>query len=268
MVFHDGTDFWLADGFHRVLAATRMKLEFIPVKVIKGTQDDAAWYALGANRTNGLRLSAAEKHAAVEKALDMRPDVSDRTIGNYVGVSDKTVAKCRSELDRPPASTAEIPQLKRTGLDGKKRALPKPKSSNYNDFQPETDDDPPPSTEPEKVPLCTSSRTVISDGLGRKVTHAGLAEAIRRDQELIDLATAISRVKTAVLAAKERDDPLFHDIMASQFEVDCGNLHRTIQSARPYTVCPYCGGDECKACKGRGWVNKMTYEMAPPEMKA
>ena len=66
VVFNDGTDFWLADGFHRVLAATRLKLEFIAVKVIKGTQDDAVWYALGANRTNGLRLSAAEKHAAVE----------------------------------------------------------------------------------------------------------------------------------------------------------------------------------------------------------
>ena len=194
--------------------------------------------------------------------------MSDRAIGNYVGVSDKTVAKFRSELDRPPASVAEIPQhSRRTGTDGRTYKATH-KSSIDNDLPPETDDGPPPSTEPEKVPLCTSSRTVISDGLGRKVTHAGLAEAIRRDQELIDLATAISRVKTTVLAAKERDDPLFHDIMASQFEVDCGNLHRTIQSARPYTVCPYCGGDECKACKGRGWVNKMTYEMAPPEMKA
>ena len=161
-----------------------------------------------------------------------------------------------------------IPQHSyRTGADGRRfKAAHKPRTN--NDLPPETDDGPPPSTEPKKVPLCTSSRTVIADGLGRKVTHAGLAEAFRRDQELIDLATAISRVKTTVLAAKERDDPLFHDIMASQFEVDCGNLHRTIQSARQYTVCPYCGGDECKACKGRGWVNKMTYEMAPPEMKA
>src|SRR5688500_13986666 len=56
VIFHDGSAAYLADGFHRVLAARRIGAASIVADVRAGTTTDALWYALGANNTNGQRL--------------------------------------------------------------------------------------------------------------------------------------------------------------------------------------------------------------------
>jgi transposase-like protein len=66
--------------------------------VRQGTRDDAAWFALGANKANGHRLSNADKQRAVRRALVMRPGQSNNSIAELVGVSDSTVKKYRDEL--------------------------------------------------------------------------------------------------------------------------------------------------------------------------
>src|SRR5262245_31269067 len=54
-VFFDGETHWLADGFHRVKAATRIGLTTLAATVHRGTKRDAALYAVGANQTHGIR---------------------------------------------------------------------------------------------------------------------------------------------------------------------------------------------------------------------
>ena len=57
IVFNDGSRFYLADGFHRVLAAARIGYTEIDAEVKKGTREDALWYAGGAAKTHGLRAT-------------------------------------------------------------------------------------------------------------------------------------------------------------------------------------------------------------------
>ena len=50
LLFNDGTQHWLADGFHRVLAAEMIGLNEIAAEVMLGTQRDAVLYSCGAAR--------------------------------------------------------------------------------------------------------------------------------------------------------------------------------------------------------------------------
>jgi hypothetical protein len=117
VVYHDGTEYFCADGFHRILAAQRSNRKVIAAEVTKGTRQDALIYALGANRTNGLRRTNADKRHCVEIALKEFPDWSNRRIADACGVSDPTVAAIREEHVQT-FSTSSTPAV-RTGRDGK-----------------------------------------------------------------------------------------------------------------------------------------------------
>jgi hypothetical protein len=98
IVFHDGSTHWLADGFHRRFAAERAGLTDIEADVRAGTTNDALWYALGANRTHGLRLSRGDKRHAVELALRTWPDRTQREIAEQVGCDQGYVAKIKADV--------------------------------------------------------------------------------------------------------------------------------------------------------------------------
>jgi len=117
-VFLDGETLWLADGFHRHAAAGKAGAKRISCHVRKGSLNDARWYSYKANQEHGLRRSSADKAKAVKGALQ-HPNgatLSDSQIAVHVGVSDKTIAKYRADLE----STSEIPKSNsRTGRDGR-----------------------------------------------------------------------------------------------------------------------------------------------------
>ncbi len=115
-VFYDGTDYWLADGFHRVKSARAAGHETIECEVHQGRLEDAQWYSFSANRTNGLRRTTSDKQRAVRSALThpKAAGLSNRQIAAHVGVDESTVRVWREKL------TAGIPQsAKRTGRDGR-----------------------------------------------------------------------------------------------------------------------------------------------------
>lgn len=116
VVFYDGANYWLADGFHRVKAVDQGGSDEIVCDLRQGTQQDAQWYSFGANKTNGLRRTNDDKHRAVRAAL-LHPNgaqLSNRQISAHVGVDEGTVRNWRDKL------TAEIPQSpKRKGRDGR-----------------------------------------------------------------------------------------------------------------------------------------------------
>lgn len=99
-VYFDGTNHWLADGFHRVKAAAQARQETIDVVVHKGGQREALLHAAGANTAHGLRRSNADKRKA---ALTLLHDEewrqwSDREIARHCGVSNRFVTNLRDEL--------------------------------------------------------------------------------------------------------------------------------------------------------------------------
>ena len=116
VVFYDGTNYWLADGFHRVKAAEQSGMEHIACDLRQGTQQDAQWYSFGANKATGLRRTNEDKQRAVKAALlhSNGVQLSNRRIAAHIGVDEGTVRGWRERL------TAEIPQSSaRTGLDGR-----------------------------------------------------------------------------------------------------------------------------------------------------
>lgn len=95
VVFFDGADHWLADGFHRFHATKRIGAVDIPADVRQGTNLDAQMYAFGANQAHGLRRTNADKRKAVEGMVGICPGMSDRAIANHCGVSHTLVTGVR-----------------------------------------------------------------------------------------------------------------------------------------------------------------------------
>ena len=98
IVFFDGADRWLADGFHRYFGAVAAGLTQIREKVTPGTKRDAVLYSLNANATHGLRRTNADKRKAVETLLADAEwaEWSDREIAKQCGVGHPFVAAIRN----------------------------------------------------------------------------------------------------------------------------------------------------------------------------
>jgi hypothetical protein len=62
--------------------------------------EDAQWFSLGANISNGLYRSNDDKQRAVKAALchPKGAGLSDNQIAKHVGVSQPTVLRCREKL--------------------------------------------------------------------------------------------------------------------------------------------------------------------------
>ncbi len=105
IVYYDGKDHWLADGFHRVeayrLAAANLdQPASVPADVRSGTRRDAILHAAGANASHGLRRTNADKRRAVETLLrdDDWRHWSNREIGRRCNVSESFVREVKKDL--------------------------------------------------------------------------------------------------------------------------------------------------------------------------
>lgn len=97
VVFNDGVDLWLADGFHRIYAARSIALTTINAEIRGGTKRDAVLHSVGANSSHGLRRTNADKRAAVLRLLDDDEwrQWSDREIARRCGVTHPFVSGLR-----------------------------------------------------------------------------------------------------------------------------------------------------------------------------
>ncbi len=60
IVYHDGTDYWLGDGFNRVEAARKLERETIDAEVLDGDARQAILHGIGSNASHGLRRTQAD----------------------------------------------------------------------------------------------------------------------------------------------------------------------------------------------------------------
>lgn len=97
VVFYDGSDYWLADGYHRIHAAGMLGLDEVDVDVRQGGRRDAVLFSVGANAAHGLRRTNADKRRAVEVLLrdEEWAAWSDREIARRCGVGAPLVAEVR-----------------------------------------------------------------------------------------------------------------------------------------------------------------------------
>ena len=115
-VYFDGSTYWLADGFHRFLATKRNGTATISAEVAPGGRTEALRHALGANATNGVYRTNADKRHAVEIALEEWPELANTVIGEICKVSSELVRNCRQQMEK----AGRIPEvITVTGRDGK-----------------------------------------------------------------------------------------------------------------------------------------------------
>lgn len=101
IVYFDGRDYWLGDGFHRYTAALQAFGHSctIPADIRTGTRRDAILHAAGANADHGVRRTNADKQRAVEALLrdDEWGKWSNREIARRCNVSESFVRSLRTE---------------------------------------------------------------------------------------------------------------------------------------------------------------------------
>jgi len=287
IVFHDGTNYWLADGFHRLEAWKRNGVNSIKAEVKEGSRTDALKFAFSANNCHGLRLSNEDKRNAVKIAYENRkelglPDVpAARLIADLVGVNNDFAGRQLSLNDSWAAATS------RTGADGKTFKLPIP--------PPRPPMPPPPGARFPIPPPPDRSRgnggslsnkesdedqgfggedlspssvrpAHLTDMLGNPVPP-NIAELWMRRTELMEVVKMLQKGRLAVVKGQNGRDPLWGNFNFSSVMMHIDNALAHIKGAVPHCVCVYCQGIGCKVCH-TGLLPVAQYERLPRELKA
>lgn len=290
LCFHDGTDMWLAEGFHRYYAHVKAEKRNILAEVKQGTKEDAAWASAGANVTHGLRRTNADKRKAVEMALTLRPDLSDKAIADHCGVSESNAHAVKSRMVQGGQIT---PPDHRTGVDGKTYKMPSAPPSRPPSKPPTTPPTRPPATPPSAAKTATPppQKTTVPfpaqppatpppsrrpgpqtgqvDETGHQIPDH-LIPLWERREEVEDVLTLISQARVAVGAAQKVSDPLWAELNASSAMANLNATYDMIKGTKPHAVCPWCHGnlsDQCRACKGRGMIGSFAWGRAPKELQ-
>lgn len=108
VIFFDSKNYWLADGWHRLLAHERIGCLEILEDVRVGGERDAKKYSLGANDAHGLPRTNADKRNAVSIALADKEwaNLSTREIAALCKVSNALVSEMQRGIT-PEKKTAK-----------------------------------------------------------------------------------------------------------------------------------------------------------------
>jgi|GEM_PF-2041105 len=278
--YFDGVNYWLADGFHRYHAAIKAGITEIDSKVgIPGTADEARWASLAANHTHGLRRNNADKRKAVEIALKMHSEMSDRALAEHCGVSQPFVGNTRAQVitvitcceKRQVKNVVNFPPLpvpKRVGLDGKQYPPP-PKLKKHLAVTAGNFPLPPPSSKPHLSPPVSLASKVIKDSIGRVIPQTLLPLWNRRG-EISAMLDALSQIRCKLRNAQDDKDPLFSCCNFSATLAEIDNAYTQLKSTQPYAVCPSCQGNgACRLCGDAGFVSKFRWDtVVSKELKA
>lgn len=144
-LFTDGTTYWLVDGFHRLQAYKKIGILEVPVTIHAGTKNEAIMYAIGANKTHGLRRSNLDKKRAVEMAFSLmkalKKNWTDVYIAEIVGVSSMFIGNYRRENDPASIAAARETGTGRTVAGSSKAAPALPKFKEVSPTDEDTDVD-------------------------------------------------------------------------------------------------------------------------------
>lgn len=117
VVFYDGAEYWLADGFHRYEAYSRAGIYEAIAEVRQGTQRDAVLFSVGANASHGLRRTNDDKRRAVMVLLNDEEwsAWSDREIARRAAVHHDLVGRMRGELSGGKRQIEPVRTVERNG---------------------------------------------------------------------------------------------------------------------------------------------------------
>lgn len=297
-VFTDGETYWLADGFHRVLAAKSNGKTAISADVRKGTEDDAVVFGGTANNKQGKRPTRADVQHFLEMVWERREAIfgGTPTGGNMAekcGVSRETgrrfveeqLAKMPKAPVRPVAKVGQLPTRPKKPDDGNAPAkvgqVTAPvrpekligKDGKMYPVRPVAPVRPsmsarPPAAEaarPDARPPARPVRKMPVDRYGTEIP-VEMQEAFEASP-LADILSCISKARVALRKGFEEKDPAFAAVRQDAL-VNLNNAYNFVNAAEPHCVCRMCQGTGCKACHERGWQTEEEYKRNPKEFQA
>jgi hypothetical protein len=272
VLFSDGKERWLADGFHRVLAARMAGLTEIAADVRAGSQREAFLYGISANSAHGLPRTNADKRKAVALLLADAEwsQWSDREIARRCQVDHRMVNRMRQ---RPFGDGPQMAQRKFERGGAVYEMNVKVSSAAIPDTAPGP---PQPVAGSVEKRSDAASAAVATDSLGIPVPEAtAKVFAARSDfeeaKDLLDrLAGLLNRIAQGPAGELYRLEMLrTHGKGRESFAcVALRQCRNKLVGAEPYCgYCPDCHGTQptrragaCKRCGGRGWTTQSAFE--------
>ena len=280
-VFTDGRRYWLADGFHRVMAAKQNGRTVIMADVRKGTEDDAVMFGGTANNKQGKRPTRADVQHFLQMVWDRRQSIFGGTptggnLAERCGISHTTgnrfvnerLAEMPKAPMRAPRTKCEVKMPTRPdkliGADGK--MYPVRPVAPVRAVAPVAAPKAPVRNAP-KAPVRPSkpAHVVPVDRYGVEIPME-IQEAFE-GSPLADILTCVSRARVALRKGFEDKDPAFAAVRQDAL-VQLNNAYNFISAAEPHCVCRMCQGQGCRACHNRGWQTEDEYKNNPKEFKA
>lgn len=280
-VFTDGETYWLADGFHRVLAAKSNGKTAISADVRKGTEDDAVVFGGTANNKQGKRPTMADVQHFLSMVWERREAIFGGTptggnLAERCGVSRATgerfVQRKLAEMPkapvRPTASKIQSKMPTRpthlVGANGRAypvRPAPKVAETTSAPVSPTV------SKTQLKMPTRPTRQHPVMpvDRYGTEIP-VEMQEAFE-PSPLADILSCISKARVALRKGFEDKDPAFAAVRQDAL-VNLNNAYNFVNAAEPHCVCRMCQGTGCKACHERGWQTEEEYGRNPKEFKA
>lgn len=273
-VFTDGTHYWLADGFHRVMAAKQLGKKQIPADIRKGTEDDAVVFGGTANNKQGKRPTRADVQHFLEMVWARREAIfgGTPTGGNFAekcGVSISTgknfvnrqLANLASTTPpapvRPTAQNAQLPTRPNAPIQAPKMPVRPTQLVGANGKMYPVRAMP---TRPAKP-----AHIVPLDRFGTEIPIE--INAAFEQEELNEVIRHISDARSVLRSALEAGVESFKAVRQDAL-IQLNNAYNFVKSAKAHCVCRICQGNGCKACHERGWQTEEEYERNPKEFKA
>lgn len=275
IVYTDGVKNYLADGFHRVMAASQAGKTSIEADVKEGTFAEAKRFAASANAKNGLRMTNAMKRNCLLSVMDDRAILwgegvfpSAEILAETCGCGTTMAQEFLTEWYRTNLPTAgrlntPPPVRKVIGKDGKTRTLPPVP------VRPSTPSKPPvkPSTKPG-YQIANDGKVhaigVTLDRFGVEIPET--LASVFSDDCLDDWAKELHAIKIAVHKAIESGNPIAQCLQRCEMRMD--DAYHELKAAKPFCVCRMCQGQGCRACRETGFQTEDQYERNPSEFKA
>lgn len=272
VVFFDGKEYWLGDGFHRWHGAKAAKRGSVQCEVRKGTVRDAQFYALTeANRGHGLKLSHEDKRAIICRMLDDEEwgGKSTKWIADSVGFSRPFIEELRAKRDKNSE--------KREGKDGRTCNVASQTRSASSPKKPPSQSDAPPTPaedEPAKpkisggVTFDTAEMSSESKDAFGKETPEEIAKAFELREGFQEQRNKLTSIKTWMTQNQNHPGAAVLAGAVQRIVTDIDNADSELKFCTPYCVCVYCHNKkpkvtDCNACKGLGWITEQIYKAAP-----
>ena len=279
-VFTDGAHYWLADGFHRVMAAKQNGRTVIAADVRKGTEDDAVVFGGTANNKQGKRPTRADVQHFLQMVWDRREAIFGGTptggnLAEKCGITrqagtkfvNEKLAEMPNATLRSPVNNLQVKMPERGVRDG---------GSTANVWQL-----PSMPTRPTQLIGADGKMYPVRPSMPTRPSRpAHVVPVDRYGTEipveindafdggvLADVCGLISKARCALRKGFEDRLPQFAAVRQDAL-VQLDNAYRFVSAAEPHCVCRMCQGTGCKACHERGWQTEEEYRRNPKEFKA